>query len=239
MMKNAVRTFLFILILLILSLVISLVVSSPLIQTLNNPSIKITPDNFVNAKSSITDNSIVEIEGTINPYNLVGDNNSSDKSTVYYAGLSEYGNNFIVKFKPNKLITAQQKFIGKIVRLGDDAFSNNLINAINSPINSNPVVSDMLKQQFDTTVVNKIADYSKANYDKTAILILDGEFVANQQIYLNVIISFIILSALFLTLFRKKIFKAKIEHTTHELDELPQHHSNHSLVNNHSHSAKP
>lgn len=198
------RIFGYIVFVFFISAIISYIASSAALDLINRGIKTITPENVAEIKDTLRNNDIVKISGTVNFLYLVKD---EDSPNFYFAGLKEFGEEFIIKIRADKLILNKQEFTGKVVQLSNDSFSERLVNAINAPLDFSDEQNKQLKDQLNEAARKKITESSRGDFTDLSILILDGEVVNKDQIYTNIIIVFGITSIFLLTLFRKKIFK--------------------------------
>ncbi len=199
-----IRIFGYIIFIFFISAIISYIASSAALDLINREIKSITPENALEIKDTLRNNDIVKITGTVNFLYLVKD---EETTNFYFAGLKEYKEDFIIKIRADKLILDKQEFIGKVVQLSNDSFSQRLINAINEPLDFSDEQNKQLKDQLNDAARKKITESSRGDFTDLSILILDGEVVNKDQIYTNIVIIFIITSIFLLTFFRKKIFR--------------------------------
>lgn len=177
------------------------------IQLIRSQYKVISSDNLESSFENIDYGDIIELEGTIDYLKMVSDEPADISATTYFAGLKEFGNKFIIRFSADKLNSAKTKFVGKAIKVNSDSFSKVLLEKLNAPLSFDDI--NNLTDQLDIQAKEKIIEQSTADFNENTILILDGMLINDSDIYLNFIITLIVVFILILTLFRKKIFTLK------------------------------
>jgi len=196
-----------IILVLLFSAGLSFLINQSSIQLVGSQYEVITTDNVDTIFSQINYGDIVEIEGTIDYLRMVSDQPQDISQTTYFAGLKEFGNKFIIRFPHSKLTPEKIKFTGKVLKINDDEFSKTLISKLNAPLDFSTI--NVSADQLDVEVKQKIAEQSVGNFNESTILVLDGVLIDDADIYLNFIITFVVIFVFIITLFRKKIFALK------------------------------
>src|SRR6185369_13144554 len=115
-----IRTLGYILFVFFISAIISYIASSAALDLISREIKTITPENVGELKDTLRNNDIIKVSGTVNFLYLVKD---EDTANYYFAGLKEFGEDFIVKIRADKLVLDKQDFVGKVVQLSNDSFS--------------------------------------------------------------------------------------------------------------------
>lgn len=200
------RPLLYIIVIFMFAAFISYAINSTTIRLLNSSTKTLTQENI----SSLSQGDIVEFEGTIDYLHLLSDN-SNDEHTIYFAGIKEYPNQLIVKFKSNKLSFDKQIFKGKVELLSNTNIADDLISKLNSSIDLNSERNKDAVTQFNGEEKEEIIKTSVGNFSKdSSVLVLDEVLVDRNSIFLNVFVTFGVVTIFLFTLFRNKILRFEV-----------------------------
>ena len=175
----------------------------------------ITADNYTsNVKSQIEYGDTVQITGTPNLLNqvsqegdiLLEDGDTTQGIQYHYAGLKEYGFDFVVRITPGKLFAEEQTFTGRVDGLTKTEFGNRIKNSLNKPLSFEDGVNEEASRELDEESQQQIADQSEANFTSSTLLILDNDIPDENEVYLTMLFWGALMSTFFITLFRKSIF---------------------------------
>lgn len=203
------RNLFLILLILVFAISVSFFINASSLQQLNSPAKVITQENVNDILNEIDHGDIVEITGTIDLLRLASDSNINPENANYFAGLEEFPDMVIIKFRYSKLNFEVQNFRGQVVRLEDEPLATEIISKLNGKIDFNNPLNSTIAEQFSETTKQEIIDSSEGNFDNDSILILDEVLIDQNTIYTNIVLIFTAVSLFLLTLFRSKIFRIK------------------------------
>lgn len=174
----------------------------------------ITPENYNDSvRDSIKNDDIIEITGTPNLLFQISQETESEDGEkqieYYYAGLKEYGYDFVVKIVPGKLFSKTQTFKGKVTGLSQTEFGSRIKNSLNKEINFEDSVNTDAANEIDEESRDQLSLRSAANFTSATFLVLDEEVPSTNRLYFNIGVWTFVISVFFITLFRKTIFGLK------------------------------
>lgn len=162
----------------------------------------ITKDNFQGPKD-ITIGSVISIQGTPDVINAVSmELRNDDTAIAYFAPLQEYGKNFVVRIKRSQLQSRMQTFTGEVVGLTQTEYQNRIRTELNKPVR----LTDQDRADLDAQTIQELQDKTTNDFSSATLLIQDGQVPSASVTYSNIAFWSVILSIVFITIFRKKIF---------------------------------
>jgi hypothetical protein len=180
------------------------------LQTALKPPVEITLENYgPEIKSKINSNDIISIKGTPDLLVQVSQEpleSSTDQIIYHYAGLKEYGFDFVVRIKRSKLESVSQTFTGRVVGINETDFKNRIRASLNKELSFNEQANRGFGLDLDENTKKQIIANSAGQFSNSALLILDGEVVSIDKVYNQIISNTIALSAILIAIFNKKIF---------------------------------
>ncbi len=202
-MGPAFRAFFSMLILVGIAGVISYVFHSGEVARLQQQNLIITPDTF-SGTGEIELGRIVEITGTPDLLNAVSlEERNSEKALSYYVPLKEYGTNFVVQMKRERLTSDQQVFIGEVNGINKTEFEKRIKTVLNKPVE----LSDDDRAELDPETIELLVNETTKDFPNKALIVVDGQIPENAQIVSGVVFWATIISIALITLFRRRVFK--------------------------------
>jgi len=191
----------FLILLATISIIVSIQINQYYINIIGNTSKIVTPDNINIVRENIKANDVISLKGTINSLTLVYNKN------MYFAGLKEYGNSLIVEFSPDKLNYDFTEFKGRDIDLLTLNSNQSLIDRLNSPIDTNLLVSQGFLKPSDTNIISDVKKISTSNFSTKSLLLIDGTYIDKKLLVYNTIVFPIVLFVILIIVFRRLIYK--------------------------------
>lgn len=209
---NILRTVFRILVVLVISVGIVGILNIQYIEQAQKPVLEITPDTYsVEVKRLIQKGDVVQILGTPDLMLQVSQEPVNPEATVddiiyHYAGLKEYGFDFVVRIKRGKLESSEQVFRGKVIGINETNFEGRIRTALNREINFDDSVNRDISAEIDQSSKDQIRAKSVGSFTSSTLMILDEDELKLDQIYNNMVWHTTLLSLLLLAIFKKNIF---------------------------------
>lgn len=209
---NIFKTIFGVLLILVISVVLVGALNMQYIEQARKPILEITPETYsVEVKRAIQKGDVVQITGTPDlllqvSQEPVEQNTESNEIIYHYAGLKEYGFDFVVKMKRGKLESKQQVFRGKVIGINDTSFEGRIRNALNREINFDDSMNREISSEIDQSSKDQIKAKSVGNFTSSTLMVLDEDVINLDQIYNNMIWHVTLLSFLLIAIFKRYIF---------------------------------
>lgn len=167
------------------------------------PRISISPDKVVDAQD-IPFGAVVEIKGTPDLLNAVSmEDKDSNAVLTYFVPFKEYGTNYVVEVKQNKLRSTEQTFTGTATGLTQTQHENRIRNRLNRAIE----LSDDDRADLDADTIQILTDQTTNEFTSKTLIIQDEKLPDANRVYATVIFWGTLLLLGATTLFRKSIFQ--------------------------------
>ena len=211
--SNFISRLFYLLLICSVSIGIGYLVYAPQLNKLSKPLLEITPENYgPEIKKNIEINDIISILGTPDLMMQVSQEplkKNSESISYFYAGLKEYGFDFVVRLKKSKLTSIQQTFKGRVININDTNFKNRIKTSLNKEINFNEQSNKIFAESLDEKTKKQIIANSAGQFSNTTLLILDEEYITLNDVYVQMLMSIIGLAVVLISIFYKKIFLLK------------------------------
>jgi hypothetical protein len=123
-------------------------------EHINTNEYSMNPTSFPIERKNLKENDYVSLEGTINPYQIIRQNDQT--KSMYYATLKEYGNFLVVQIPETELDYQKKSFSGRLKSLTKIPGWNTIQVELNKSLSAEQILGQNFKYELSEADKNKI-----------------------------------------------------------------------------------